>query len=125
MILEKLEIAGVDKRIIKELGDQGIEKLTKIQDLAIKKGIFNKKNLFICSPDSSGKSLLSHITALSTCLKEPKSKVIILYPLMSQANEIYSIFNKKYLKLGLNFARLNNIDINNASNLNIIIGTFK
>ncbi|MHA1754936.1 MAG: DEAD/DEAH box helicase, partial [Candidatus Odinarchaeia archaeon] len=125
MEIERLEVKGVDNRVIEELKTQGITELTPIQKLAIKKGIFKKKSMFIASPASSGKTLLSFITALSTCLREPKTKVLFLYPLQTQADEVEYLFKRKYVKLGLNFSRLSLSEpLDKLFTTNIIIGTF-
>ncbi|MHA1409779.1 MAG: DEAD/DEAH box helicase [Candidatus Odinarchaeia archaeon] len=124
MTLNELEVAGVDERLIELLKSRGVEKLTEIQKLAIKKGVFRKKDVFIASPANSGKSLLANITSLATCLKEPKAKVLILLPLRSQANDLYENLKKNYIKLGLNFTRLNSDPVELQS-ANIITGTFR
>lgn len=124
MSISKLEVAGVDARLLNKLSKHGVDRLTEIQELAVKKGLFRRRNLFICSPASSGKTLLGYIAALSLGLKEPKSKAIFLMPLKSQADETYSNLKKKYGDIGLNIVRLSDKDLELLANSNILIGTY-
>ncbi|MEM2109532.1 MAG: DEAD/DEAH box helicase [Candidatus Odinarchaeota archaeon] len=125
MSLRALEVAGVDARLIRRLIEIGVEGLTDIQELAVKKGLFRRKNIFICAPASSGKTLLSYITVLAMALREPKSKAVILLPLRSQADEVNMYLNRVYAVLGLNIIRLSDKSQARLADSNIIIGTFK
>ncbi len=125
MTLKSLEVAGVDQRIIRRLLDTGVENLTPIQELTIRKGVFRRKNIFICAPASSGKTLLSHIVVLAMALREPKSKALILLPLRSQADEVHVYLNRIYGSLGVNIVRLAEKDPSRLADANIIIATFK
>ncbi len=125
MSLKILEVAGVDPRLIRRLIEIGVESLTPVQELAVRKGVFRRKNIFICAPASSGKTLLSYIAALAMALREPKSKALILVPLRSQADEVNEYLNRVYTVLGVNIVRLNELDSSRLADANIIISTFK
>ncbi|WEU40315.1 MAG: DEAD/DEAH box helicase [Candidatus Odinarchaeum yellowstonii] len=125
MTLKSLEVAGVDQRLIRRLLETGVENLTPIQELTVKKGVFRRKNIFICAPASSGKTLLSHIAALAMALREPKSKALILLPLRSQADEVHAHLNRTYKALGVKFTRLSEKEASGLADANIIIATYK
>jgi len=74
--------------------------LNPVQELAIKAGLFTKRNMVVAAPTASGKTLVAEMAALNTIMNERK-KVVYIVPLRALANEKYEEFKKKYEPLGL------------------------
>jgi helicase len=74
--------------------------LNPVQELAVKSGLFSRKNMVVAAPTASGKTLIAEMAALYTILKEGK-KAIYIVPLRALANEKYEEFKKKYEPMGL------------------------
>ena len=72
-----------------------IKKLRPAQEKAIKKGLLKGKNLLICTPTASGKTLIGEIAAMKSIL-EGKGKAIYIVPLKALASEKYKDFKKRY-----------------------------
>ena len=76
-------------------------KKEKFQDLrpsqikAINAGLFEGKNLLVCTPTGSGKTLIAELAAMN-CIYEKKGKAIYIVPLKSLASEKYQSFKQKY-----------------------------
>ncbi|HLP80293.1 MAG TPA: DEAD/DEAH box helicase [Acidobacteriota bacterium] len=62
---------------------------------AIKAGLFEDKNLLICTPTASGKTLVAELAFLNSILNGI-GKAIYIVPLKALANEKYDEFTKKY-----------------------------
>jgi helicase len=78
--------------------DPNIKKLRPAQTKAIKKGLFEGKNLLVCTPTASGKTLIAELAALKTIL-EKKGKVVYIVPLRALASEKLRDFKNKYSKI--------------------------
>jgi len=65
------------------------------QEKAINAGLLDGKNILVCSPTASGKTLVAEIAMLQAIL-EGKGKAIYVVPLKALASEKYKEFNKKY-----------------------------
>jgi helicase len=98
MLLEKLPLP---EKIVSILKKEGIESLNPPQVAAIKKGLFDGKNLVVASPTASGKTLIAEMAILKNFLEGKKS--IYLVPLKALASEKYSDFSK-YKKIGMRVA---------------------
>ena len=85
------------------LKKQNIEELRPAQEKAIKNGLFEEKNLLVCSATGSGKTLIAELASIKTIL-ERKGKVVYTVPLKTLANEKYKDFKNKYEKLGIKIA---------------------
>lgn len=79
------------------------EKLNPVQNLAIKKGLLEEKNLVIFAPTASGKTFCAELAAIKVIL-ERKEKVVYMVPLVALANEKFHDFKRKYEKLGIRVA---------------------
>ena len=99
MYVEELDLP---ENAIKALLARGIKKLFPPQELAIKRGLLRYKNLVVCSPTASGKTLIAEIGALKHIL-DLGGKVLYLTPLRALANEKYYAFTQ-YEKLGIKTA---------------------
>ena len=65
------------------------------QEKAIKKGLLKGKNLLVCTPTASGKTLVAELAAISSILNG-KGKVIYIVPLKALASEKFKDFKKRY-----------------------------
>lgn len=76
-------------------------KKEKFQDLrpsqikAINAGLFEKKNLLVCTPTGSGKTFIAELAALNSIYNK-EGKAIYIVPLKSLATEKYQSFTEKY-----------------------------
>ena len=87
-------------RIPKEIREliKDIKELRPSQSKALDAGLLNNKNLIICTPTSSGKTLVAEIAFLNHFLKK-KGKIIYTCPLKALATEKYKDFKAKYPQL--------------------------
>lgn len=77
------------------LSKEGIEDLRPSQEKSIEAGLFEGKNLLVCTPTASGKTLVGEFAALNSIF-ERKGKALYIVPLKALANEKYKEFKKKY-----------------------------
>ena len=89
--------------MLKELPEKALEVLKKekitelrpCQEKAIKAGLFKGKNLLVCTPTASGKTLVAEMGAVKNIL-EGKGKAIYIVPLVALASEKHKEFKRKY-----------------------------
>ncbi|MFC1755591.1 DEAD/DEAH box helicase [Thermoproteota archaeon] len=77
------------------LEKDGITHLRPAQRKAIDKGLLEGKNMLVCTPTASGKTLIAELAGVSSIM-ERKGKCIYIVPLKSLATEKYREFNDKY-----------------------------
>lgn len=65
------------------------------QEKAIQSGLFEGKNLLVCTPTASGKTLIAEM-ALVKNIMEGKGKGVYIVPLKALAVEKYNSFKEKY-----------------------------
>lgn len=106
------------RKVRKVLVKQKINRLYPAQEKAINAGLLEKKNLLVCTPTASGKTLIAEI-AFNNCKKS-----IYIVPLIALANEKYKSFKKKYphLKIALSTGDLDKSDPHLAE-YNVIVCT--
>lgn len=75
--------------------EKEITKLRPAQAKAIEKGLLERKNLLVCTPTASGKTLIAELAALKSIL-EGRGKAIYIVPLRALASEKYKDFKKRY-----------------------------
>jgi len=75
--------------------DKDITQLRPAQEKAIKKGLLDRKNLLVCTPTASGKTLIAELAALKSII-EGNGKAIYIVPLKALASEKYKDFKKRY-----------------------------
>lgn len=90
----------VDSRLFSVLSKQ-IDELRPSQEKSINSGLLEGKNLVVCTPTASGKTLVAEIAMLNNLLTKNK-KAIYIVPLKALASEKYKSFVKKYSHLGVN-----------------------
>jgi len=86
------ELPEKAKEVLKK---ENITELRPAQEKAIKAGLFKGKNLLICTPTASGKTLIAEMAAAKQIL-EGKGKTIYIVPLVALASEKHKEFKRKY-----------------------------
>ncbi|HLD80971.1 MAG TPA: DEAD/DEAH box helicase [archaeon] len=82
------------------LSARGYLQLNPVQELAVKSGLLSGRNMVVCAPTASGKTLIGELAALHT-LSRKKGKVVYVGPLRALAWEHYNTFKNHYEKLGV------------------------
>lgn len=72
-----------------------LEDLRPSQEKAIGAGLLDGKNILVCSPTASGKTLVAEIAMLQSILNR-KGKAIYIVPLKALATEKYREFTRRY-----------------------------
>ena len=95
----KVNLSDIRKKIPKQvyeaLEKEGIEELRPAQSKAIKAGLFKNKNLLVCTPTASGKTLIAELAGTKSII-ERTGKVVYITPLKALASEKYREFKEKY-----------------------------
>ena len=78
--------------------EKEIKELRPAQVKAVEAGLFEGKNLLVCTPTASGKTLIAELTCIKRIL-EGKGKAVYIVPLKALANEKYKDFVARYGKL--------------------------
>ncbi|MHA1593357.1 MAG: DEAD/DEAH box helicase [Candidatus Baldrarchaeia archaeon] len=78
---------GLDGELAEILTARGVMGFNAVQSTAVKLGVFRGRNVMICSPSASGKSLLGEIACINSALSGGKAAYIV--PLKSVAYEKY------------------------------------
>jgi helicase len=74
---------------------KSITDLRPSQVKAVEAGLFEGKNLLICTPTASGKTLIAEMAGVKNIL-ERKGKAVYVVPLKALANEKFKEFKEKY-----------------------------
>ncbi len=85
----------VPKQLFEIIKNEGITTLRPAQEKAIKAGLLEGKNLLVCTPTASGKTLIAEMAAIKSIIGR-KGKTVYIVPLKSLATEKYKDFKKKY-----------------------------
>ena len=96
-----MELKAIKDRIPKELYEileKEIKDLRPAQEKSIKKGLLEGRNLLVCTPTASGKTLIAEFAMLKSII-EGKGKAVYIVPLTALANEKYKDFKKRYEKV--------------------------
>ncbi len=78
-----------------QLRSKNINILYPSQSKSIENGLFERKNLLVCTPTGSGKTFVGELAAINSITKNI-GKVIYIVPLKALASEKYKEFIKKY-----------------------------
>ena len=94
-----MELAGmIPDDIVKVYQDNGIEHLRSAQRKAIAAGLLERKNILVCTPTASGKTLIGELAAVHA-ITEGRGKAVYIVPLKALAQEKYKDFKKRYAGL--------------------------
>jgi helicase len=94
---------GVPQMVIDNLPKK-YEKLLGVQAQAVRSGLFDRRNLLVCAPTSSGKTFIGELAAIVASRKLGNQRVFYLVPAKSLAEEKYVEFESKYGSWGLHSA---------------------
>jgi len=89
-----------------------IKELRPAQEKAIKKGLLKGKNLLVCTPTASGKTLIAEMAAVKNIF-DGKGKCVYIVPLKALASEKFKDFKKRYgdfLKIALSIGDMDSSD---------------
>lgn len=101
MKVKELKNYKVPEYVISSLENKNITKLNPVQIKAINQGVLDSKNILVCSPTASGKTLIASLAAAKK-LVDRNSKVIYTVPLKSLANEKYKSYKEFFKGTGIN-----------------------
>jgi len=109
-----MKLESIKKDIPKELFsvlNKEIKELRPAQEKAIKKGLLKGKNLLVCTPTASGKTLIAEIAGVKNVLGG-KGKLVYIVPLKALASEKFKDFKKRYdfLRIALSIGDLDSAD---------------
>ncbi len=93
-----MELRSIKDRIPEQLYktlEKDIKTLRPAQEKSIKRGLLDGKNLLVCTPTASGKTLIAELAALKNIL-DGNGKAIYIVPLKALASEKYKDFRKRY-----------------------------
>lgn len=122
-----MELSKLKNKIPKKVYDllikRGFITLRPSQYKSIDAGLFKDKNLLVCTPTASGKTLVGELAALNGILHD-LGKAIYIVPLRALASEKYKQFKKDYpnLKIGMSSGDLDSSD-SYLANYDVIIVT--
>lgn len=90
----------IPKPVQEEIDKLNIKELRPSQKKSINKGLFEGKNLLVCTPTASGKTLVGELAIINTLTSKKSNNPICVYvvPLRALASEKYKNFQKKYPK---------------------------
>lgn len=92
-----------------EILEKEITKLRPSQEKSIKKGLLDGKNLLVCTPTASGKTLIAELAAIKSII-EGRGKAVYIVPLKALASEKYKDFRRKYDKIAKIALSIGDID---------------
>lgn len=102
MKVTELKNYGIPLSVIQKLNTLGYNELTEVQEKAVKKGLFEGKNLVISAPTNTGKTFIAELAALVASKRGKRS--FYLVPLKAIAEEKFEEFEEKYSQWGLRTA---------------------
>ena len=85
----------VHSSVLAVLEKEGVETLRPVQEKAIDAGLLEGKNLLVCTPTASGKTLVAELAALMHIMSQ-KGKAVYIVPLRALASEKFKSFNQRY-----------------------------
>ncbi len=93
MKLSKIK-SKIPKRVY-DIINKEIKDLRPCQEKSINKGLLDGKNILVCTPTASGKTLCAEFAFTKTIL-EKKGKAVYVVPLKALASEKFKEFKRKY-----------------------------
>lgn len=125
--MELLELKKeIPRNIYELLEKKSFKELRPSQVKSINQGLFKDKNLLVCTPTASGKTLVAEMSFLNTIMNKQK-KAVYIVPLRALASEKYYSFKKEYpeIKVGLSTGELDSEDKGLGNNDLIIVTSEK
>ncbi|HLG24795.1 MAG TPA: DEAD/DEAH box helicase [Candidatus Nanoarchaeia archaeon] len=107
--MELKQIKNSIPKEIYEILEKEIKELRPAQEKSIEKGLLDKKNLLVCTPTASGKTLVAELAAMKSIVSE-NGKAIYIAPLKALASEKYKHFKKRYGSLAKVALTIGDID---------------
>jgi len=102
----------IPEKLHEALSAAEIAELRPAQEKAIKAGLLEGKNLLVCTPTASGKTLIAELAMVSSILNR-KGKAVYVVPLKALASEKFNDFKKRYgafAKVGLSIGDFDSSD---------------
>lgn len=101
----------IPKKILEVIEKRGFEELRPSQVKSIQAGLFEDRNLLVCTPTASGKTLVAELAFLNAVLHD-KGKAVYVVPLRALASEKYRQFKRDYpnLKIGISSGDMDSAD---------------
>ncbi len=101
----------IPEKVYKEIEKRGFSELRPCQTKSINAGLFEDKNLLVCTPTASGKTLVAELAFLNAILHD-KGKAVYVVPLRALASEKYKTFKKDYpnLKIAISSGDIDSSD---------------
>ncbi len=90
-------ISQIPEKIATHLHERNLQELRPCQYKAIQAGLFEQKNILICTPTASGKTLVGEMAFLQATRLGKKALYIV--PLKALANEKFGEFTARYPQL--------------------------
>lgn len=87
------------RNVIESLKKLGYQELYPPQEEAIKKGLFEGKNLIVATPTASGKTFIAILLMIQKLLQDKNGKIVYLVPLKALANEKYQEFREIFSRI--------------------------
>ncbi len=106
------ELKGKLPRQLYDAISSSITELRPAQEKAVNAGLLEGKNLLVCTPTASGKTLIAELAAVSAILKG-EGKAVYIVPLKALASEKYKDFKKRYgslMKIALSIGDIDSSD---------------
>ncbi|HJX05656.1 MAG TPA: DEAD/DEAH box helicase [Candidatus Nanoarchaeia archaeon] len=101
----------IPEKIYKEIEKRGFIELRPCQVKSIDAGLFEDKNLLVCTPTASGKTLVAELAFLNAILHD-KGKAVYVVPLRALASEKFKTFKKDYpsIKIAISSGDIDSAD---------------
>lgn len=96
-----MELKSIKGRIPKEfyeILEKEITELRPAQEKSVEKGLLEGKNLLVCTPTASGKTLIAELASMKSII-EGRGKAVYIVPLKALAYEKYRDFKRRYGKI--------------------------
>ena len=107
-----MDLKSIKDSIPKELYEileKEITNLRPAQEKSIKKGLLQGRNLLVCTPTASGKTLIAELAMLKSII-EGRGKSVYIVPLKALASEKSRDFKRRYGKLAKIALSIGDID---------------
>lgn len=108
----QLQEANIPSELKEILAKEGIKELRPAQEKSIKAGVLEGKNILVCTPTASGKTLIAEMVGAKNII-EGRGKTIYIVPLVALANEKHKEFKRKYgnlFKIALSIGDMDSSD---------------